>query len=84
MSICLFERFRCEHLIEGVPVVIGVLLMLLMLILLLASLALLVVEATVAPVGLFMISAISPGLCGPIVSAIVVSSVIVILGRWVR
>ena len=81
MSICLFERFRCEHLIEGVPIIIG---RLLVLTLLRAPLALLIVETIITPVGLLVISIISPILCGPVVPAIIISSVIGVVGRWVR
>ena len=81
MSICLFERFRCEHLVEGVPIIIG---RLLGLTLLRAPLALLIVETIITPVGLLVISIISPILCGPVVSAIIISSVIGVVGRWVR
>ena len=67
------------------PIIIDMLLMLLMLLVLLrAPLALLAVETIITPVGLLMISAISPILCGPIVSAIIISSIIGVLGRWVR
>ena len=66
------------------PIIIGMLLMLLLLTLPRASLALLTVEAIIAPVGVLVVSTISPGLCGPVISAAVIPPVIVVLGRWVR
>ena len=81
MSISLFERFCCEYLVKGVSIVIG---RLLVLSLLRAPLALLVVETVITPVGLLVVPIIPPILCGTVMSAIVISSVIGVLGRWVR